>query len=125
LASVPRSGRGGRVFESHHPDFFLKHCVVGVVPPEAGSSRLFKEDKMYFVYILKSIKDHKYYIGSTSNIDARVQYHNSGKQRSTKNRIPFELVYSESFQARQEAERREKQIKSYKGGVAFKRLLGV
>jgi len=80
---------------------------------------------MYFVYILKSIKDHKYYIGSTSEIHARLNYHNSGKQRSTRHRIPFELAYQEEYSDRKQAEKREREIKSYKGGEAFKRLIMV
>ena len=80
---------------------------------------------MFYVYILRSLKDEKYYIGSTSNVESRLAYHNSGKQRSTKNRIPFELIYFESYPTKSEALKREKQIKSYKGGVAFKRLIGV
>jgi putative endonuclease len=78
---------------------------------------------MYFVYIIKSLKDQKYYIGSTSDVEARLAYHNYGRQRSTKNRIPFTLVYTEQFASRIEAEARERQIKSYKGGLAFKRLI--
>jgi len=78
----------------------------------------------YFVYILQSIKDSKYYIGSTSNVEARVDYHNSGRQSSTKNRIPFILVYSEECTTKKEALIRENQIKSYKGGNAFKKLIG-
>jgi putative endonuclease len=80
---------------------------------------------MYYVYILRSLKDLKYYIGSTSDIQSRLRFHNSGKQRSSKRRIPFELVYSEEYKTRHEAELREKQIKSYKGGNAFKELIGV
>jgi len=79
---------------------------------------------MYFVYILKSLRDNKYYIGSTSNVEARLAYHNAGRQRSTKHRIPFELVYKEEYPTKEEALRREKQIKSYKGGEAFKKLVG-
>ncbi|MFI5196462.1 MAG: GIY-YIG nuclease family protein [Chitinophagales bacterium] len=77
----------------------------------------------YYVYVLQSLKDSKYYIGSTSDITARLDYHNSGTQRSTKSRIPFVLVYSEEWPTKQEALIREKQIKSYKGGRAFKKLL--
>ena len=76
----------------------------------------------HFVYILRSQKDGKYYIGSTSDIDARVRFHNAGLQRSTKSRIPFMLVYSEVCSSKSEALKREKQIKSYKGGEAFKKL---
>jgi putative endonuclease len=78
---------------------------------------------MYFVYVLKSLKDHKYYIGSTSDIDARLLYHNSGRQRSTKHRIPFILIRTETYPDKSEALKRGKQIKSYNGGEAFKRLL--
>jgi putative endonuclease len=78
---------------------------------------------MHFVYILKSQKDGKYYIGETADIEARLAYHNAGKQRSTKNRIPFIIVIVEMFSSREEALIREKQIKSWKGGNAFKKLV--
>jgi putative endonuclease len=77
----------------------------------------------FFVYILKSLKDNRYYIGSTSNVNTRLDYHNSGRQRSTKNRVPFILVYSEAHSDKKNAFVREKQIKAFKGGIAFKNLL--
>lgn len=75
------------------------------------------------MYIIQSLKDKKYYIGSTHDVECRLAYHNAGKQRSTKSRIPFILIYSEVFSTKAEAEKREKQIKSYKGGNAFKKLI--
>jgi putative endonuclease len=78
----------------------------------------------HFVYIIQSQKDYKYYIGSTSDIENRLIYHNSGKQRSTRSRIPFKLVYSEMYNNKSEALRRERYIKLLKGGEAFKRLIG-
>ncbi|QIA08232.1 GIY-YIG nuclease family protein [Draconibacterium halophilum] len=77
----------------------------------------------HYVYILQSLKDGKYYIGYTTDVDKRICYHNSGKQRSTKSRIPFRIIYTEEFATRQLALKREKKIKSYKGGNAFKRLI--
>jgi putative endonuclease len=77
----------------------------------------------YYVYVLRSLKDGKYYIGSTSDIAARLAYHNAGKQRSTKYRIPFILIYSELLPDRKTAEKREREIKAYKGGGAYKKLL--
>ena len=77
----------------------------------------------YFVYILKSLKDGKYYIGSTADVAARLNFHNAGWQRSTKSRIPFILIYQEALRDKAAALKREKQIKNYKGGEAFKRLL--
>ena len=79
----------------------------------------------YYVYILQSKKDNKYYIGYTENLDERLNHHNSGMQKSTRNRIPFDLIYFEEFDAKKAAMAREKQIKSYKGGNAFKKLLNL
>ncbi|MEJ7610826.1 MAG: GIY-YIG nuclease family protein [Ferruginibacter sp.] len=77
----------------------------------------------HFIYILKSLKDHKYYIGESANVTARLKFHNAGKQRSTKSRMPFVLILTEEFQDKEQALRREKQIKSWKGGSPFKKLL--
>ena len=77
----------------------------------------------HFVYILQSLKDGKYYIGETNDVEQRLLFHNNGFQRSTKNRRPFKLVLFEEFQNRIEALKREKQIKSWKGGNAFKLLI--
>jgi len=76
----------------------------------------------YFVYILQSDKDSRYYIGSTQYVQQRLEYHNSGRQRSTKYRVPFRIVYTEELPGKETALKREKQINSYKGGEAFKRL---
>jgi putative endonuclease len=44
-------------------------------------------------------------------------------QRSTKSRIPFKLIYFEEYADKLTALQREKQIKGYKGGQAFKKLI--
>ena len=77
----------------------------------------------HFVYLLQSQTDHKYYIGETRDVSARLLFHNSGRQRSTKNRIPFLLILMEEFETRAEALAREKQIKNWKGGNAFRKLI--
>jgi putative endonuclease len=66
-----------------------------------------------FVYMLKSLKDEKFYTGCTADLKRRLRQHNSGMVRSTKARRPFELVYWESFSTRRDAMRRERQIKSF------------
>ncbi len=78
---------------------------------------------MIYVYILKSLKDEGYYVGITKSLDSRVKKHNKGQVRSTKNRRPLVVVYKEEAIAYTEAREREKEIKSYKGGVQFKALL--
>ena len=62
----------------------------------------------HYVYILKSVKHGKYYIGETHDVEARLLFHNSGQQRSIKNRIPFIIIFKEQFENRQAALAREK-----------------
>ena len=78
---------------------------------------------MHYVYILKSLKDNKYYIGETKNVEKRLAYHNAGLQRSTKHRIPFVVIYVEQCVDEIAALKRENEIKNYKGGYHFKKLI--
>ena len=78
---------------------------------------------MNFVYILKSLKDDGYYIGCTTNLNKRIRAHNSGKTQSLKNRRPLKIIYVEEYKSAEDAYNREKQIKAFKGGEAFKKLL--
>jgi putative endonuclease len=69
---------------------------------------------MNYVYILKSNKDLKRYVGLTNNLERRISLHNGGKVQATKNRRPFELIYFEEFEDRTVASKREKFLKSWK-----------
>ena len=77
---------------------------------------------MYQVYVLRSEKDGNLYIGMTSNLDERIRRHNAGLERSTKTRIPFKLLHSETFASRIEARKREKYLKSGFGRELIKGL---
>jgi putative endonuclease len=46
---------------------------------------------MWYVYVLRSVKDKDLYVGSTNNIRRRLTEHNSGRVDSTKRRLPFIL----------------------------------
>ena len=76
-----------------------------------------------YLYILKNSKN-RYYIGVTQ-LEPRLRLirHNQGDVRSTKNNRPWELICYESFDTFKEARNREKQIKSWHGGNAFKKFL--
>lgn len=78
---------------------------------------------MFFVYILQSEKDGRFYIGYTRDIEMRLAFHNEGKNKSTRHRHPLKVVYSEEFLDKKEAAKRERKIKSYKGGNGFKKLI--
>ena len=66
----------------------------------------------YYVYILQSTIDLKFYTGYTKDLNNRLQLHNAGKVKSTKNRIPLKLVYWEGCLNQQDATRREKYLKT-------------
>jgi putative endonuclease len=63
---------------------------------------------MYYIYILEC-SDKTLYIGSTNDIDKRVNSHNTSKTAAkyTRARRPVVLKYSESFETKSEALKRE------------------
>ncbi len=77
---------------------------------------------MYGTYILKSLYEEGYYVGNSEHVSVRLIQHNQGRVRSTKSKRPWVIVYQEVFPTKQDAYRRELQIKSYKGGEGFKKL---
>lgn len=70
----------------------------------------------FFVYILRCA-DGTYYVGSTTDVAARVAAHNAGRgPRFTACRRPVTLVYSEPFGTMDQARQREIQIKKWSQG---------
>jgi putative endonuclease len=70
---------------------------------------------MFFVYVLKSLKNGRFYTGSTNDLERRLLEHNSGRSKYTKLTAPFELVYKEKYTTRSEAYKRELYLKTGKG----------
>ena len=68
----------------------------------------------FCAYILRSQSTGRFYIGHTENLTKRIFEHNNQRTLSIRNRGPWELFYSEVFETRSEASRRERQIKSMK-----------
>ena len=79
---------------------------------------------MYYTYILYSEKLDKYYIGSTNDIERRLERHNQGHTPYTRIGIPWKLFYSEVYNTRKEAFVREQQIKKMKSRTYIESLLG-
>ncbi|NBH97964.1 GIY-YIG nuclease family protein [Anaerotruncus sp. 1XD22-93] len=66
---------------------------------------------MNYTYIVKCC-DNTLYTGWTTDLDRRMEAHNSGKgAKYTRSRRPVELIYAERFDTKQEAMRREWEIK--------------
>ena len=78
---------------------------------------------MYYVYILLSGKDGKFYTGYTKNLKLRFEQHNKGLVESTKNRIPLKLIYYGACLNQQDATHREKYLKTYHGKMFLKNRL--
>ena len=79
---------------------------------------------MNYTYIVRC-SDGTYYTGWTNDIEKRLKTHNEGKgAKYTKTRRPVTLVYYESFQTKEEAMRREWEIKQMKRGEKEK-LMGI
>ncbi len=77
----------------------------------------------YTVYILYSKKDHKLYVGCTSDIEQRIKKHNSGQVNATKNRRPLDLIHTEIYEDKTIAFNRERFLKSLWGSREKKKIL--
>ena len=51
---------------------------------------------MHYVYVLKSDKDKKNYVGYAKNLKLRFEEHQKGRVASTKERRPLKLIYYEA-----------------------------
>lgn len=67
---------------------------------------------MFFVYIIRSEMDGRFYVGLTENVENRIIQHNKGMTFSTKGYRPWKLFFKEEYITRLEARSREKYLKS-------------
>ena len=74
---------------------------------------------MFYVYILKSQKWKRVYIGYSHDLKRRLKEHNFGKVKSTKHGIPWVLIYYEAFLSKEDAIKRELQLKKYGSAIGF------
>ena len=68
---------------------------------------------MYFVYILKSLKNSSLYVGFTNDLKRRIKEHAEGKSKYVGHRGKWELVYYEAYKAMRDAVNREKMLKKF------------
>ncbi len=77
----------------------------------------------YYVYVLLSLKDNKFYIGHTRCLQERMKRHTKGLVKSTRSRRPFRLIFFEGYLNLYDAIRREKYFKSTKGKRVIRLML--
>jgi len=70
---------------------------------------------MFYVYLLHSTKDNGSYIGYSTDLKRRLSEHARGASFATKARGPWKLIYYEAYTEREDAEGREKFLKSGAG----------
>lgn len=70
---------------------------------------------MYYVYVLRSLKDKQFYSGSTRDLAVRFADHASGRVISTKGRRPLKLIYYEACVLKEDTLRRERYFKTWHG----------
>ena len=80
--------------------------------------------KMTHIYILRSLVDYSFYVGSTDDVYKRLNEHNSKSSKYTSTKAPFELIWFCAFKEKTKALQFERYLKSG-SGFAFrnKRLI--
>ena len=76
-----------------------------------------------FVYILKSLKTDRYYVGCSEEPDIRLKYHNAGKVSATRHQVPWVKVFVMKFDNMTDARKEEYRIKKMKSRKYIEELL--
>ena len=87
----------------YSPHLNISRCNAGFFLPMSA-----------VVYIIYSEKLDRFYTGYTTDLAKRLQEHNSGISNFTAKASDWKLMYTETFQTREEAQFRERQIKNKK-----------
>ncbi|WP_421799857.1 GIY-YIG nuclease family protein [Haliscomenobacter sp.] len=69
---------------------------------------------MFHTYIIQSTASSVFYIGQTNNLPDRLLRHNTNRNKWTKNKGPWILIFSCAFQTRSEAMALETKLKAFK-----------
>ena len=78
---------------------------------------------MHYTYVLRSDADGCFYIGATNDLRARLAAHEQGRVQSTSYRRPLTVVYYEACLSADDAYRRERYLKSGRGGRYLRQRL--
>ena len=82
-----------------------------------------QKNSMYYVYILWSDREKKFYIGYTMDLERRLKEHQNGSCHTTVRMDNLKLVYFEAFICEDDARRREQYFKTTKGKKTLRLML--
>lgn len=74
-------------------------------------------------YILHSFKTGRFYVGSTNNLSRRLEEHQKGKTKYTRETGPYELVFSQRYESLTEARKIESWLKAQKSSEFLERII--
>ena len=77
----------------------------------------------YFFYILHSHQADKYYIGHTNDLKGRLRRHNTEHKGYTGKWSDWKVVHTEMYTDKQDAYKREREIKKWKSKLRIKKLI--
>ena len=77
----------------------------------------------YYLYILKSEIQEKYYTGISNNVEKRLEFHNTIEKGFTSRYRPWKIVYKKDFSSKEEAIKYENKIKKWKSKVMIEKLI--
>ncbi|MEK7174136.1 MAG: GIY-YIG nuclease family protein [Patescibacteria group bacterium] len=80
---------------------------------------------MFYVYVLRSLKNQRLYVGCTNNLERRIEEHNRGQSTYTKLTRPFVLLYHEILPDLKSARGRERMLKGGQGREWLSRKLNL
>ncbi len=81
------------------------------------------EHAMWYVYVLYSKAENRFYIGFTHDLRRRIGEHKRGKTKTTSHMVSWRLAYYEACLSEQDAQIREKQLKTGFGRGYLRRRL--
>ena len=76
-----------------------------------------------FVYILQSLKNGRYYIGSTNDVKRRFEEHCRGHVAATKYLLPLELKFFQEYESIELARKIEYRLKKFKSKKIIERII--
>ena len=84
------------------------------VGPAEQDLALLDEVVMFYVYVLKSEVNGDIYVGYSSDLKRRFKEHNEGESKFTKGYRPWTLIYYEAYRIREDATKREVELKGHR-----------
>ena len=98
--------------------------LSGISPAAREPTCAHQTDMPCYVYVLRSKRTGRFYIGSAEDPQERLSEHNGGRVRCTRGWRPWEIAYCQEHPTRSEAMRRERELKAAKSRKVLLGLVG-